>query len=899
MIKNMTRKGLALGSAAALIVAGFVGVAPAQAATAVTLNASAGSQAATQNGILGQTFNLASTVPTGAAEASRVRYFVEGANASELVVEARFVTSLTSGDGYVSATDTDKTVGLNKAAVFGPATWTVGRFYQMNVSLTGVTATRTITITPFVDSEVQNDEIDTNEVKGTPITLTFHKASEVTATTTIAAVKAGDTALEATVALDKDINSAAIPAAAVNVFFAKNGTFVLTDNATSTKVATYDTVRTTRVASISGVTVDVGDVLSAQARIGGTAATDNSGSAAIVQAAAGTVSKLATMDVARNTFYRASGSASSDAVRAGAGTLVLSTTATSSTGAAVAGGVVTFTIEETGANSVDAAATISAGGKTLAGTPTTAQKIAVDVTTDADGKASLSVSYAGVKFLNTFDVTISAYGPTGVATAVGTSASLTKTFNVNDSVATAIVDVNKLGGANGDNPVHSVTLGGPVAIAYQVVDQFGQTPAGTHRLRVGYKTGGDAVNSIVPVAATGAANASFTDNSTVATTTVTTATVERQNPDDLTEWNAVGSVTETSTVSAAAALPAATRVTVTESPDSIATDTKNNVLSSAALATVDSRVALESVARPALGSQSILSGVVYGATGAVQAGASVTLSSPNLMFVTNAGTADDAHYSLGSTTIKTDANGAWGDVKVLSTVSGKHTVTVTSGSGSTTTDVFFGAAAHDAGYAVTITAPASVLPGSTLQVSALVTDKFGNPVKTGATADVRIVTSGPGLVVGTIPTETGDDGKVNFSVLMGTNDRGTFTVTVTYRSAKADTATTDLISATANVIVGSAAAVAGEARAWTRFLSATNELKIYARDVVNAGKIQFIVNGTEIAWIRATSAADPKLNVASDGMVRSVFVRDMLQGRNVIEIYEDGVRIERRIFTND
>jgi hypothetical protein len=58
-----------------------------------------------------------------------------------------------------------------------------------------------------------------------------------------------------------------------------------------------------------------------------------------------------------------------------------------------------------------------------------------------------------------------------------------------------------------------------------------------------------------------------------------------------------------------------------------------------------------------------------------------------------------------------------------------------------------------------------------------------------------------------------------------------------------------------------------------------------------------MVNGNELAWIRATSAADSKINVANDGMVRSVFVSDMLVGRNVIEIYVDGVRIDRRIFT--
>jgi hypothetical protein len=35
----------------------------------------------------------------------------------------------------------------------------------------------------------------------------------------------------------------------------------------------------------------------------------------------------------------------------------------------------------------------------------------------------------------------------------------------------------------------------------------------------------------------------------------------------------------------------------------------------------------------------------------------------------------------------------------------------------------------------------------------------------------------------------------------------------------------------------------------------------------------------------------------NDGMVRSVFVSNMIQGKNAFEIYVNGVRIERRIFT--
>jgi hypothetical protein len=757
-----------------------------------------------------------------------------------------------------------------------------------------VTTTRTITITPFIDNVVANNEITAGEFAGTPITLTFHRGSEITATTTIAAVTAGTRDLVANVTLDKDINLAAI-GGGVDVRFSKNGVAIAGDVA-----AVWDKDEAALVATKASQVAASNDVFTAQARI----AAANSGSASSAVVTAGTVTTLTNLVVDAGSSYRNGGTiagvtVSNDAVRAGAGTVVVSTKATGVNSAVIAGANVIFTIEEmtggitgTSAASVDAGASITAGGKTLSGSPAAAQKVTVEVATDADGVAKLSIAYAGLKDGNTFRVTMSTAGPTATITATG------KYFTANDSFAAALVDVNKLGGLDGVSPVHATTVGGPVNVSYRLVDQFGQTPAIAHRLRVAYKTGSDAINSTVTV--TGGVGAlSIADNSSAAGAHVATSTVERFDADDtVTPWKSTGISALGSTIQVVSALPAGTRVTVTENPDTLAT-TPQNTLSSAALATVDSRISLTSVDTPAaVGGNSKLSGSVFGAGGALQAGASVTLSAPGLMFVTGG-----VHYSLGSTTVKTDANGAWGEVQLLSTTAGKHTVTVTSGSGTTTTDVFFGAAAADAGDKVTITAPASVLPGSTLQVSAVVTDKFGNPVNTAATgaagtaADVAITYTGPGLVVGTLPTETDKDGKVQLSVLMGSNDRGTFSVTVTYRIDGAATDAADLIATTANVTVGSVAAVAGEARAWTRFLSATDELKIYARDVVNAGKIQFIVNGTEIAWIRATSAADPKLNVASDGMVRSVFVRDMLQGRNVIEIYEDGVRIERRIFT--
>jgi hypothetical protein len=74
-------------------------------------------------------------------------------------------------------------------------------------------------------------------------------------------------------------------------------------------------------------------------------------------------------------------------------------------------------------------------------------------------------------------------------------------------------------------------------------------------------------------------------------------------------------------------------------------------------------------------------------------------------------------------------------------------------------------------------------------------------------------------------------------------------------------------------------------------------LKIYARNVVGVGKVQFFANGREIAWVRAADAEDARLNLRAHGMVRSVPVAEMLAGKNSFEIHVDGQRVLRRAHT--
>ncbi len=81
-------------------------------------------------------------------------------------------------------------------------------------------------------------------------------------------------------------------------------------------------------------------------------------------------------------------------------------------------------------------------------------------------------------------------------------------------------------------------------------------------------------------------------------------------------------------------------------------------------------------------------------------------------------------------------------------------------------------------------------------------------------------------------------------------------------------------------------------RAWTKAQPDGLSVKVYARNIIGQGKIQFFVDGREIAWIRAIDESDPKLSFrqATPYLVRTV---DLNPGKNRIEIRVDGVRTWR------
>lgn len=87
--------------------------------------------------------------------------------------------------------------------------------------------------------------------------------------------------------------------------------------------------------------------------------------------------------------------------------------------------------------------------------------------------------------------------------------------------------------------------------------------------------------------------------------------------------------------------------------------------------------------------------------------------------------------------------------------------------------------------------------------------------------------------------------------------------------------------------IGTCAAV----KAWTSFNEQTNKVRIYAKNIVDKGKIQFIVDGKEVGWVRPVDASNPKLITNSNGVY---FVRTVTldaKEKNRVEIKLNGERL--------
>jgi hypothetical protein len=837
MSKNLTRKGLALGAVVALGSSLFAGTPASAAPTALFLESAFGTNL---NGVLGENFVLSGTA-AGAASPDVVKYYVEGVTAANLTVVGRYVTDLSatsvSGSTYGAPTSVGDTDAAAKIATIVAPAWTAGNAYQfaLKVNSTNVTATTSVKVTPFLDSVLADGKPGANELTGTPVTIVFNKASELTATPTLKAISMG-ASVKATVAVSTvnleqfRATSAGAPAAQgfVNVDFTQNGAAFHSD-----KVPTWNTTDKEFVVDSTG-NPTASSVYGATAQFGST----DSASAALVTAAAGEVSALGAFAVAKNTSYAASANSSTDVIRSGAGVVSISTVVTPVSGKAKTQKV-TFTIAEQGANTLDAAGSVAAGGKTLTNAKSgTVEDISVEVTADADGKATLAITYTGIKAGN--QIVISATGA-GAAGSVAVASNVTLTGQ--DSVAKAIVDNSAA--ASAGTSVRQVAKGSAMSIDYTLVDQFGQTPAGDFQLVISENSSSANFTANVAVSS-GKATFSGSDNSTSDNDYVVTATVQKKNATSG-NWEAIGAgLARTSAIQIAAVGTPSSVTTTAAATTGVTRDSVTYVAGNTDLEQ-------SSVERTAPSNGTTLSGNVVGASGAVVDGASVTFTGANLLF--KAGNV----YGVGSITVRTDASGAHGTVNVYSNKAGKQTVTVTSGGASKTVDITF-AAVTTGGSVWTTDAPLRIAPGKTLKVTATLADKYGNAVDTSGSL-VKVSYTGPGFLTATPATETDADGKISFTVLLGAADEGAATVKFTFAGANGtleETSSNDDVVSTSTIVIGAAtvagatAAVAGSTKRF--FVSVDGNTSAKSVVVKVAGKTFKTLKGSSAKKSYAVAA---------------------------------------------
>jgi adhesin/invasin len=439
----------------------------------------------------------------------------------------------------------------------------------------------------------------------------------------------------------------------------------------------------------------------------------------------------------------------------------------------------------------------------------------VALTTDAAGKVRLSLSNAG--FTNGQDVVVEFKVENLTDTITANNATLTYTANVNGAISGT-----------------TTTDGTAANIRLSVRDQFGGKPANSK-----YRVSVDFVSSTQTTAATdatetfanvvdGEATLSITDNGTGTGTNIydidldtignngaVSASNEEFNDFDIfivAAGTAVGTVTLTDTGNNVVTQNATTKV---YTDALVAGNNGSGELLLSDIFAYDPVADLGRIAAPTVSSAAgaeIAGNVKTLATATAAAAAVpnalVTISAPGLLLNY---TGDDSkeYYAVGSITVPAANDGTF-VVTAWSNKSGKHTVTVTSNGVSATLVLDkFDAPATTTGTSLVITAPAAVPAGSTVIATALLTDKYGNPVATTANADgggdFSMTYSGPGLAVTASADATDADGGAKVAYFLGSNDTGTITITAKYdKNGDEDYADTGDLTVTKTIYIGSA-----------------------------------------------------------------------------------------------
>ena len=665
--------------------------------------------------------------------------------------------------------------------------------------------TRSVAVTAWVDSN-GNDVIDSTEYASPVRTVTFKKSSEVDVAVRIDAPLLGASAVTASVTTTPELNGPqvlAVDADAVAIGFTVQGIA----GTNYDKDLTWDSVNN----EFDGTIAPNAGAVTALS----TAGTDwSANGSAVVAGTYSATGYLITISQKSSTASVAVAAVVADDIKASvAGTANI----TPGTSVSAAGSGTAITVRK-GTTSVEVVADVytSSGVLVGAGIPVTATYGTVVGThkvngstaatsgtktalTDANGRATFSVVSTSAANSDALPMTLVAQGVSGDAKqaefAIGWATAAYEMVDLNDNgvayAGTMVVD-------------RSMNKGGSVTLDFAVVDQWGEGIAAGHRLRIA--TTGRTVGTTFATLVDGRASVTIADGGITSTTNgAIAATVTVEQADGTAELVAVEEFAAGEHGAFSIDVLDETNV-VTLNADSSGNADDADAMALIALAAQDLRAS--NVATPAPGAVVTVVGTVKNATTAdLREGAVVTISGDS-EFLFQVGT----RYAFGSLTFIADGSGAF-EVNVLSNKAVTDSViTVTSNGASNTTakKVSFTAAAADTGTTLVVDAPASALPGSTFQVTATLSDKYGNPVQVSTAGDVAVTYTGPGIVFGTLPNTTNAKGQLTFAVLLGANDKGTASITVSYdRNSDNDftgTALPDLdIVKSVSVAVGAAA----------------------------------------------------------------------------------------------
>jgi hypothetical protein len=481
-------------------------------------------------------------------------------------------------------------------------------------------------------------------------------------------------------------------------------------------------------------------------------------------------------------------------------------------------------------------------------------------TTDANGEVVVSLASAGFVATNTI---------TATATAENFSAAIVAS-QVESTFTGAYI-------ANSPSATFTTVDGTAVAVNVVVKDQFGaNAPDSTYDVAATFTSSAQttpATSASATYAAVvgGKATLNITDNGTGAGNNVYALDLKTKATNGV--YSATAPIAATLTikiVSAADAAAGKVRLTATAGGTELgaasATDT-NYVIGAGTAGASDTLAALSYEDFSNYDSRDIITalpketatpvtvfGTVSSASTATYAGvavanAKVTVAAKGMMFKT---TGQGTLFGNESLSLYAGATGQF-SFTVASHLRGKQSITVTSGTGTSTLYVYFAEAVAAKATTVTAKVGTGILQaqaGRSFDVTFTVTDKWGNPVVTGAVAGaantgiLSISSTGNGYLATEGKVLTGSDGTFKTKLITTTADLGTAFVTGTV-----DLSTDITAGASVEFGVTDADVVAGGKRI---FVNAEYALNKVITVTVNGkrlySKVQTTDNAVELAF---------------------------------------------------